>query len=592
MKRSFTISVLAMALSGLMACSQKEMDDSPMELAPSKALQVHFNARLAETKTVFGESTTDEQGRTIYPTRWSENDSRVMISLNYESGVVAGVNRQDETGEWASFDAGFDDIDTQSPYVFYVVSPADAFVWPSAEREAVSIRILGSQTPTAASLDENAQIIVAQSDSYSSIPTDVDVKFGHITAYGRLTLKNLSLAQGVSVVAVKILCDEQPIAGEWYYHFNNGSIEAKEPSSSLIINTANINVAAQDPIWFAVAPVGSMGGKALTIKAILSNGKALVKTINLKDGVTFSSGKIYQLSVKMDSATEEDADISFNSEETVYQLVTSTNNLAVNDEVIFADAASPMYAMGAYTSGTSGIPAYAKGDLNFTVGNDGYVRLPAGSPVHPFKIATKSSSGFSFLDGSGNYLSYYSSGNTRYLNQSTTSRTWTLTITANSGAATMSAMISRRSYYVRYNNNYFNFNTTSSNRIYVFKKMTIGSTSLFDPDAAAVLNYDDYGAYLIRQNLVYNPSTDQLSREYNSNGTLTFAILAPEEDQVVEFSNIPTDIKLGDNFELGLTFISGITTEVNEVFSVYLVKEEGNTLWLSDAQGNGFIVKR
>ena len=72
-----------------------------MELAPSKALQVHFNARLAANKTVFGESTTDEQGRTIYPTRWSENDSRVMISLNYESGVVAGVNRQDETGEWA-----------------------------------------------------------------------------------------------------------------------------------------------------------------------------------------------------------------------------------------------------------------------------------------------------------------------------------------------------------------------------------------------------------------------------------------------------------------------------------------------------------
>ena len=586
MKRSFTISVLAMALSGLMACSQKEMDDSPMELAPSKALQVHFNARLAETKTVFGESTTDEQGRTIYPTRWSENDSRVMISLNYESGVVAGVNRQDETGEWASFDAGFDDIDTQSPYVFYVVSPADAFVWPSAEREAVSIRILGSQTPTAASLDENAQIIVAQSDSYSSIPTDVDVKFGHITAYGRLTLKNLSLAQGVSVVAVKILCDEQPIAGEWYYHFNNGSIEAKEPSSSLIINTANINVAAQDPIWFAVAPVGSMGGKALTIKAILSNGKALVKTINLKDGVTFSSGKIYQLSVKMDSATEEDADISFNSEETVYQLVTSTNNLAVNDEVIFADAASPTYAMGAYTSGTSGIPAYAKGDLNFTVGNDGYVRLPAGSPVVPFIIASKSNSSFSFKDASGKYLAGRSGG-TRYLYQTTTSSTWSVSFTGSGGAA----RVTSNNRNIRYNNNYFNISSSSSN-VYLFKKVTIGSTSSFDPDAAVVLNYDDYGAYLIRQNLVYNPSTDQLSREYNSYGTLTFAILAPEEDQVVEFSNIPTDIKLGDNFELGLTFISGITTEVNEVFSVYLVKEEGNTLWLSDAQGNGFIVKR
>lgn len=94
------------------------------------------------------------------------------------------------------------------------------------------------------------------------------------------------------------------------------------------------------------------------------------------------------------------------------------------------------------------------------------------------------------------------------------------------------------------------------------------------------------------QNLVYNPTTDQTSREYGTDGKLTFSIVAPAEDQVVEFSGIPANAGLGDNFTLGIKYISGITTEINTSFPVYVVKEEGHTLWLSDGQGNGFIVKR
>ena len=186
-------------------------------------------------------------GRTVYPTFWSANDRQVEISLNYESGVAAGVNLEDETGEWASFDASFDGIDTGSPYTFYVVSPASAFVWPSKERGAVSVRILGSQTPTAASLDEDAQIIVAKSEEYSSIPENVDVTFSHITAYGRLTLKNLPVSDGVTVKAVQLVSEDKPFAGEWYYNFSDGSTSEKEASSSLMLNTEGIDVLGAIP---------------------------------------------------------------------------------------------------------------------------------------------------------------------------------------------------------------------------------------------------------------------------------------------------------------------------------------------------------
>ena len=205
----------------LAGCAQKEIQ-AP-ESGYAGPVNVHFNARQSSTKTVFGDAATDSQGRTVYPTFWSANDRQVEISLNYESGVAAGVNLEDETGEWASFDASFDGIDTGSPYTFYVVSPASAFVWPSKERGAVSVRILGSQTPTAASLDEDAQIIVAKSEEYSSIPENVDVTFSHITAYGRLTLKNLPVSDGVTVKAVQLVSEDKPFAGEWYYDFSDGS---------------------------------------------------------------------------------------------------------------------------------------------------------------------------------------------------------------------------------------------------------------------------------------------------------------------------------------------------------------------------------
>ena len=583
--KSKTAAILSAALC-ITACMQKEMD-APEYAPGQKDFNVHFNASQAETKTVFGDAEIDGSGRTCYPTRWSENDSQVMISLNYESGVVAGVNLKDNDGKQASFDASFSGVETQAPYVFYIVSPSEAFLWPSSERESVSVTIPGSQTPTAASLDERGQIIVAQSASLSSIPESVDVNFSHITAYGRLTLKNLSLPGGVTVRSVQILSEDQPLAGSWYYNFQDGSIAPKETSSSILIDAGNINVAAEDPIWFACAPVGSMEGKRLKISAILSNGKARVRTITMKSTASFASGNIYQFNLNMSSAEEVDAGVTVVTSETVYQRVNSTSNLAAGDEVIIVNSTTPGYAMTG-TGGNSGLSSVAKdATKGFNLGTDGYIRLPEGSSVQ--KLTVKSISGSSIVLWDGSKYLYYGSSR---LQMSTSSTTWTISIS--NGSATISyksSGIFSRTYYIRYNSSYFN-TSTSSSTVALYKKATLESSKNFDLSTDPVLNYFEYGAYISEANLVYNPTTDQISREYDSAGSLTFTILAPEEEQAVEFSGIPAETIFGDSFTLGLTFISGITTEIEESYQVYVVKEEGHTLWLSDGKGNGFIVKR
>lgn len=587
MKRIMRWAGLTAVLCILAACNGREMDNQePLAVAKAEKT-VHFRSGTIDTRAAFDDP-VDKNGTVMYPVFWTESDDAVMISLNYEYAVTAGVNvsKTDEEGriERVDFDAVFTGVDTESPYRFYVVSPANALLWASADREAASVHVLANQTPSAKSVDEKALILAGKSASFQDLPDNVDIDFKHVTSYGKMTLKNLPVPDGVSVTSVTLLC-EQPLSGAWYYKFEDGSVEEKEASSSIVLNTGNIDVAAGDPVWFACAPVGTaLAGKSLTIQANLSNGTSLARTIKLHDSVDYRSGRVTKFSVNMASAEVRQ------TEEEVYQLVSQIKELAQGDEVMIVDSASPAHAMTSASS-TNGLSATTTG---FMVGNDGYIRLSSDSSVLPLTVSEISGSSLAFSDGGSNYLScssgsFMQSGS---LKLSSSKTTWTVSVS--NGAATISYKSSGfmgGTNYIRYNNDDFNV-STSSGTVAIYKKTKVITASTADPSADPVCVYSGYGAYLSDQNLLYNPSTDQLSREYESDGTLTFAILAPAENQVVEFSGIPSEVVLGDNFTLHLNYISGLQKKVDRTFTVHVVKEEGHTLWLSDKAGNGFIVKR
>ena len=415
------VAVALGAMAAFVSCSQEEFDAPREEKTHSGDFIVHFNARQATTKTVFGSAGTDGEGHTIYPTFWSANDAKVMVSLNFESGVKADVRRQSEgLSEWASFDASFDAVQTVAPYVFYLVSPSDAFLWPSSSREAVSVTIPGNQTPLSTSLDERAQIIVSQSESFTDIPANVDVTFSHITAYGLLTLKNVVPGDGVSVTGVELLSTDVPLAGSWYYNFADGSMAAKEASSSIVLDTRNVDVTGEGEIWFGCAPV-NLSGKSLRVSVLLSDGKALVRTLTMKSGAVLASGYIYSFSVDMASAERVDNPLS--AEEPVY-------------------------------------------------------------------------------------------------------------------------------------------------------------------------GYSQYGAYLSEGMYVYQPATEQLLRAYPGDGTTTFSLYDAISNNVSEFSAIPSDAKRGDSFTLHVYIARDADVRKDADYSVRVLREEGARLWLGDAAGNGFIVKK
>jgi hypothetical protein len=124
------------------------------------------------------------------------------------------------------------------------------------------------------------------------------------------------------------------------------------------------------------------------------------------------------------------------------------------------------------------------------------------------------------------------------------------------------------------------------NEVYIFRK-----NPAVDPDADPILGNDIYGAYLSSGNTLHTAGTTQLSREYLDD-SITFAILFPGENKVLEFAGIPLAAAKGDTFDLALVNVVGRRKTTVGTFAVTVVKEDGPKLWLSDFIGNGFIVKR
>lgn len=596
--KTHRILYLVLAAVTLAACQREEADfaeDLPVR-------RVHFSAGEIETRTVFGEA-----NGTSYPTLWTDQDSEVAISLNFarfrNATVIPSANYLS-----AIFSAEFTD-EGEAPYVFYLVSPSTAARSISASRNGWNIQIPAVQTPTAQSLDEAAQILVAKSESFQEIPEHIDVLFDHLTAYGRITLKNVDKAldnagfEEATILSVD-LTSEEAFAGSWYYNVDDGTMTPKDPSYTLTLKLSDVADASLiQNLWFGCLPA-DMSEKSLKVRVNTDKG-SVERTITFPAGRAFTAGKIATFSVNMESATVAVTEKLI--PEIVYKLVKSVDELEEDDEIILLNTYNnPGYVMGA-TASSNGIAAIQKSASSFSVGDDGYIRLAEETTVSKdMYVYSKADNVFGFVDpnygalaltGSSSWFSsnYYLGWNESSLTE------WTVSIDKN-GAATLSTQASTSSwsssttnYYIHYSNNYFNA-TTSSGTVSIYKRTIIYSSEIntdpmSDPNDP-ILEQEEYGAYLSDSNAqVYTRHGDQLSREYQAD-EVAFAIITPAEGKVLEFSGIPAGATKEDTFTLTVCRYVNEQVAYIRKFGVIVVKEEGPKLWLSTGAGEGFIIKK
>ena len=312
MKKVFnSLFVIIAAMVTFAGCAKQETD-AP---ATSETKTVQFFANSIETKTVFG---TPNDG--VYPTLWSAGDE-VKVLLNIEQ--VAGTEDKvpvtcDDLAVSATFEASFQPKDTPETYTYYAVCPADQYNGKSSKDGRITVIIPSEQEPLETTVDKKAQIIyaVATADAEQG---SVDMDFHHLTAYGKLTLKNLP--EDISVSEVKIVApDDLYISGKWNYLVADGSIAAHKEAT---MNTLTIKTTRTTDIWFACGPV-DVSGKTLTLTVTTNQGD-FVKELNFPANRKFEAGKISKFTVDMTGITAGGTDEPEQPGETTayYEKVTS-----------------------------------------------------------------------------------------------------------------------------------------------------------------------------------------------------------------------------------------------------------------------------
>ena len=553
MKKFFQIAVTAlMSLAALSGCRNAEQEVPEA----SSVKTVRFHAGAAPTRTAFAEAVDG-----VYQTLWTENDSDILLSLNYGKAEASAVTPSAD-GTTASFEASFDASATSAPYTFYAVSPASAARAISPSRSAWSVYIAAFQHPSALSVDEDAQLLVAKSAASATLPGEVDLHFSHLTAYGRIALKNLEL--GDATVSKVDLIFSTPVVGEWYWG-EDGTLTANGDSHTITLDTD-----ASGDLWFACAPV-DVSGQTLKLVVFTDQGN-LTREITFPEGRKFNSGKVARFSVDMAGIEIQGGD--------TFVLVTDASELQVGDEVLVVSK-DGTYALGAQQSSyRKEVSVNATGGVIADPGEATVLTLELGSAIGTWSFRT----GNAYLasTSSGNNLTEVASKNAN--------ASWKVTV---SSSATLIQAQAGGSKLLKHNPSAHRFScyknsSTNVENVVLYRKGSVPASVEDDPLTA----YDAYGSYLTGVERTYEPGVDQLLRSY-PDGKLEFAILRAADKEQLVVSGFDPSLAKGDAVTVTVAWRKGLNFLLKEKsFDLKVVKEDGPKVWLGDGSGQGLILKK
>lgn len=432
---SYFLFVAVIILTAMFSC-QKEENAQP---ADKESVIVNFYASDVETKTAFGDRT--DEGK--YPTLWTENDSKVKVSLNYAAAKDASVSPSADF-KTATFNASITD-DGSGSYTFYALSPASAqYVAYSSDTKSVGIDIPSTQTPSSNSVDESAQILVAKSATTDEIPENVELHFTHAVAYGRMSFSNLNL--GDAVVSSVSISASKNIAGRYLYFPEEDLLTEKSPSNTITINTTSVS-----DIWFACAPVDLSDGGTMQVVITTDRGTFTRDITFPADKGNFEAGFVAKFNVNMQGISIVSPD--------VYTLVKDQAELTVDSDIIIVSS-EENYALSTTQNGNNRAQA--------GITKTGETIISPSSAVQVIKLVVGNQNNTAAFNVGENYL--YSVNGTNYLKSGylNDAASWKITVT-DSGIATI-RNYQNTDYYLMYN---------ATSDIFSCYKGTQGSVSIY-----------------------------------------------------------------------------------------------------------------
>ena len=336
---------------------------------------------------------------------------------------------------------------------------------------------------------------------------------------------------------------------------------------------ANVAVeAVSDVDWITVTPATKgLEDKPYTVTV------AVNESTEAREGkITFSNGELRQVV----TVSQEGAEVIVPPMPVTgdYVLLTDASELQEGDELIFVNQAKN-YAMGAQND------TY-RSRVAVTVEDDS-ISEPGDDVVI---VTLEGAEGAWNLKVPEGYLAAQSSAKNQLVTIASVTdyATWTISIT-DAGLATVKAAAGARNQLLYNSQNgsqrFCCYANTGNNtkEVLIFRKAST--------PAEPVTQYNELGLYLGKQERVYQAGIDQYVRSYDGSA-LQFVLLEPAAKEQVKLSGFTTGLKPGDAVTVSVDWKKGKTQVLDKEYSMTVLKDESGKLWIGDAKGRGFIIRK
>ena len=245
------------------------------------------------------ELTTAEDGR--YKAIWKAGDSYAVVQVADES-VALSTGTVDEDAPSISAIAMFDQV-AASSYRYIFASPT---VVASADGSSVELSMADSQVPaTMDTFDGSTDLILSDVVERTSQPNGVSVPFNaqRISAIGKMTIKNLPLAEGETATSVTF-ATTKPIAGKLSIMVSD--IAAGTPLQNSAVSEPSAAVTVTLPqaqsgdftAYFSCLPTILSAGEEYSVTVNTTN-SSYTKQGQVPSDMSFTSGRMTSFAVNM-----------------------------------------------------------------------------------------------------------------------------------------------------------------------------------------------------------------------------------------------------------------------------------------------------
>jgi len=292
----------------LVSCTKENISGSSENL-----VKVNVSTGFDDTKAQFGEISDG-----TYPVLWSEGDkiqlALASVDVNNNNRATRSVFVQaseaaviSNGGANATFRAELSTIEGATHYQYFSYAPAGVQgewgCW-QIDKSQSRLNIPGVQTPTATSPDPKAMAFYGKSPVYEGFEASPELTYSHLTGYGCLSFKNLSLDADDSVEKVVISTPDNILAGQYSVMYGN------DYQASLKHYQITINTTATENIYFAVntcEPKTNTIKTSMKVTVITAKGNTFEKDLDVVNhNISFKRGKCVKFTVDMAGIGEKD----------------------------------------------------------------------------------------------------------------------------------------------------------------------------------------------------------------------------------------------------------------------------------------------